>query len=136
MGGPLFAIFSGCFLNYMEQQIEKPLKPIFYRKYVDKTFVIRDKFQADVLYKNIKVPVEENPAKFIDTKLNKTIYGTYTYDVVNKIKKLPFQWTPHFFFRSLETRTSIYAITLTQHSSILPIKKKFEFIHENIIICI
>ena len=53
MGGPLSVVFTGCFLNKMENEIVKPLNPKFYRRYVDDTFVRRKKSDHDVLFERL-----------------------------------------------------------------------------------
>ena len=32
MGGPLSVVFTGCFMNQMEQKVVKPRKPLFYKR--------------------------------------------------------------------------------------------------------
>ncbi|XP_066926368.1 uncharacterized protein [Clytia hemisphaerica] len=100
MGGPLSVVFTGCFMNQMEQLIVKPSKPLFYRRYVDDTYVRRKKGQIDTLYdslnnhhKNIKFTIEENPKTFLDTSISRLPNGTAKFKVVNKETKLPFHWS-------------------------------------------
>lgn len=35
MGGPVSVVLAGCFINKIERDIVAPLKPRFYRRYVD-----------------------------------------------------------------------------------------------------
>ena len=43
MGGPLSVIFSDIFMTKLEDDVVRPLKPIFYKRFVDDTFNIRKK---------------------------------------------------------------------------------------------
>ena len=52
-----------------------PLKPIFYKRYVDDTYIIRKKNTTHELFQklntyhgNIKLKTEENSTKFLDTE--------------------------------------------------------------------
>ena len=74
IGSLLSVVFSGCFLNNMEEQLVTLVSPIFYIRYVDDTFVRRKKNEEDKLFKAlnafhpiIKLTIEENPSKFLDT---------------------------------------------------------------------
>ena len=73
-----------------------PSKPIFYRRFVD-NFYSRQKLGDTVLfdrsnnYSNIKLVIELNPSKFLDTKL--TNFGAYKFNVYRKNTKLPSPWT-------------------------------------------
>ena len=100
MGGPLSVVFTGCFLNKMETEVVKPMKPKFYRRYVDDTYVRRKKLEHDVLFDrlnnfhpNIKLTIEVSPRRFLDTEITRGDDGKYTFGVVNKESKLPFHWS-------------------------------------------
>ena len=77
-GCPLWVgqhLFSDIFMCKMELVVVVPAKPIFYKRYVDDTYVRRKK-NADKLFeelnsynKNIKLTSEVNPTKFLDTEL-------------------------------------------------------------------
>ena len=76
-----------------------PLKPKFYRRFVDDTYRRRRKNQPDVLFDklnsyhpNIKFTLEINPTKFLDTHINRE-NNRVTYNVYPKESKLPFHWT-------------------------------------------
>lgn len=76
MGGPVSVVLSGCFMCKMENEIVVPLKPKFYRRYVDDTYNRRKKGKPDLLFDylndyhpNIKLTIEVNPTKFLDTKI-------------------------------------------------------------------
>lgn len=63
----------------MEYDVVAPIKPIFYKNYVDDTYVRRKKKNAkDQLFENIntyhdniKLAMEVNPTKFLDTKITR-----------------------------------------------------------------
>ena len=60
----------------MEDDIVAPIKHIFCKRYVDDTYVRRKKNTKDGLFEklntyhsNIKLTIEENPRKFLDTEI-------------------------------------------------------------------
>ena len=70
MGGPIFfsQVFSDIYMCKMEEDTVKPLKPIFYKRYVDYTYVKRKLHKLDTLFHalnsyhhNIKFTLEQNP---------------------------------------------------------------------------
>ena len=78
MGGTLSVTLSNCFMNKMERDIVLPLKPKFYRRFIDDTYRRRKKNEPDELfskmnsyYPNIKLTIEINPSKFLDTKITR-----------------------------------------------------------------
>ena len=73
-------------------------KPILYRRFEDEIYR-RRKLRDNVLlnrlnsyHPNIKLTIEVNPSKFLDTKLT-NINGTYKFNVYRKNTKLPSPWT-------------------------------------------
>ena len=79
----------------MEKDIVIPPNPIFYKRYVDGTYVRRKKHEADKLviglnsyHENIELTLEINPNKFLDTEIISINQGIKT-QVYNKAKKLP-----------------------------------------------
>ena len=99
MGGPISVVLSDIYVCKMEEDIVAPSKPLFYKRYVDDTYVIRKKNETDELYnalnsyhQNIKLTLELNPTKFLDTKIIRS-NGKITTQVYNKMKKLPVHWT-------------------------------------------
>ena len=59
---------------YVQDDVVAPLKLIFYKPYVDDTYVRKKKNTTDKLFEkfniyhdNIKITIEENPTKFLDT---------------------------------------------------------------------
>ena len=43
MGGPIYAVFSDTFMCKMELDVVVAAKPIFYKRYVDDTYLQRKK---------------------------------------------------------------------------------------------
>ena len=83
MGGTLSVTLSDCFMNKMEKGIILPLKLKFYRRFYRR----RNKNEPDELFSkmnsyhpNIKLTIEINPSKFLDTKIARN---------KNKIKCFP-----------------------------------------------
>ena len=83
----------------MEEDIVIPANPIFYKRYIDDTYVRRKKHETDKLFidlnsyhENIKLTLEINPNKFLDTEIIWTNQGIKT-QVYNKAKKLPVHWS-------------------------------------------
>ena len=73
MGGPISVAFSDIFMCKMEFDVVVPGKPIFYKRYVDDTYVRRKKNDVDKLFEelnsyneNTKLTLEVNPTKFLD----------------------------------------------------------------------
>ena len=98
MGGPLSVIFSNIFMTKLENDVVLPLKPSFYKRYVDDVFNRRKKNMPDVLlqrmmeyHPRINFTVEENPKKFLDTEIliSGTICQTRVYRKPNKV---PLHW--------------------------------------------
>ena len=81
MGGPLSVTFSDIYMVKMENDVI-PSKPIFYGRFVADIYskwklgdnVLFD--QLNSYHPNIKLTIEVNPSKFLDTKLT-NINGTY-----------------------------------------------------------
>ena len=62
----------------MEDDVVAPIKPLFYKRYVDDTYVRRKKKTKDelfeklnMLHNNIKRMIEENWTKFLDTEIER-----------------------------------------------------------------
>ena len=81
-----------------EKDIVTPLKPIFYKRFVDDIYTRRKKGIHDKLYErlnnyhpNIKLTIEINPNKFLDTEIidNK---GATEMKAYRKTTKLPVPW--------------------------------------------
>ena len=50
MGGPISVIFQDIYMCKMEEDVVKPLKPIFYKRYVDDMHGKRNRNEADNLF--------------------------------------------------------------------------------------
>ena len=77
MGGPFSFTFSDIYKAKIKNEVVTPLKPKFYRRFVDDIFNRREKDVHDFLFnslknynQNIKLSFEISPTKFIDAKLN------------------------------------------------------------------
>ena len=99
MVGPISVVFSDIFMCKMELDVVVPAKPIFYKRYVDDTYVRRKKNDVDKLFeelnsynKNIKLTLEVNQKKFLDTELVRE-NGQITTQVFSKSTKLPVHWS-------------------------------------------
>ena len=75
MGGPISVVFSDIYMCKMEEDVVKPLKPIFYKRYVDDMYVKRKHNESNTLFDalnsyhpNIKFTLEQNPKSFLDTQ--------------------------------------------------------------------
>ena len=82
-----------------------PANPIFYKRYVDDTYVQRKKHETDKLFidlnsyhENIKLTLEINPNKFLDTEIICTNQGIKT-RVYNRAKKLPVHWSSKVLYK-------------------------------------
>ena len=105
MGGPISLVFADIYMCKMEDDVVAPLKPIFYKRYVDDTSVRRKRNTTDELFEklntyreNIKLTIEENPTKFLDTEIvrhNSTIITK----VYRKSNTFPIHWSSKIPFR-------------------------------------
>ena len=100
MSGPIIVVLSGCFMNKMETDIVVPMKPKFYRRYVDDTYRRRKLNIPDELFDkmntyhpNIKLTIEINPIKFLDSHITRKDKNTMSCMVYPKDSKLPFHWS-------------------------------------------
>ena len=95
MCGLIFIVFSDIYVCKMEEDIVIPANPIFYKRYIDETYERRKKHETDKLFidltwyhENIKLTLEINPNKFLDTEIIHTNQGIKT-QVYKKAKQLP-----------------------------------------------
>ena len=91
MGGPLSVILSDIHMIRMKTDVVVPIRPIFYKRYIDDIYNRRQKNSSDVLYdalnnyhSKIKSTIETNPQKFLDTEITH-INGTIETQEENKI---------------------------------------------------
>ena len=99
MGGPISVVLSNIFCVKMEFDVVKPLKPKLYKRYVDDIFSKRIKNQSDKLFEklnnyhpNIKLTIEVNPTKFVNTGIM-IKNGIIEISVVVKEYKIPNHWS-------------------------------------------
>ena len=99
MGGPVSVVFSDIFICKMEEDLVFPAKPIFYKRYVDDTYIRRKKNVNDELFQNlncyhtnIKLTLEENSRKFLDTEIMRK-NNTISTQIFTKLKKFPVHWS-------------------------------------------
>ena len=86
MGGAISVITSGIHMNSMEKERVVPLKLKFYKRYVDDTITERKKnTDIDELsqnmnshHPNIKLTVETNSTRFLDTSFSKSLDDSVT----------------------------------------------------------
>ena len=92
-------VFSDVFMCKMKSDVVVPAKLIFYKRYVDDTYMWKKKNDVDKLFEelnshdeNIKRTLEVNPTKFLDTELVRE-NGEITMQVFSKSPKLPVYWS-------------------------------------------
>ena len=74
MGGPISVVFSDLFMCKKALDVAVPAKTIFYKRYVDDTYVRNKKNNVDKLFEelsfhNKNIKLEVNPTKLLDTEL-------------------------------------------------------------------
>ena len=89
----------------IEEDVVKPLKPIFYKHYVDHKFVKRKRNETDTLFDtlnsyhpNIKFTLEQNPKTFLDTQIIKE-NNEIKIQVFVKKSMYPVHWSSKVSFR-------------------------------------
>ena len=99
MGGTTSVVFLDKFMCKIELDVVVSAKPIFYKRYVDGTYVRRKKNDVDKLFEklnsyneNIKLMLEVNPTKFLDMELVRE-NGEITTQVFSKSTMLPAPWS-------------------------------------------
>ena len=77
MEGLISVVFSDIYMCKMEEVV-KPLKLIFYKHYMDDTYVKRKRNESDTVFgalnlyhANIKFKLEQYPKSFLDTQIIK-----------------------------------------------------------------
>ena len=119
-----------------EKDIVTPLKPIFYKRFVDDIYNRRKKSIHDKLYErlnnyhpNIKLTVEINPDKFLDTEIidNEDAIETKVY---RKTTKIPVPWASNIpkRYKRNTINTDLYRakrIASNLDNELVIIKKKF-----------
>ena len=101
MGGAISVVMSGIHMKSMEKDRVAPLNPKFYRRYVDNTVTKRKENTGDdelfpnlnSHHKNMKLTIESNPTRFLDTAFNVNPDGSVTTKVFQKPEKFPAFWS-------------------------------------------
>ena len=121
----------------METDVVVPIRPIFYKRYVDDIYNRRQKNTSDVLYDalnnyhpKIKLTIETNPQRFLDTEITH-INGTIETRVHRKKRKLPIPWTSNIpkRYKRNSIKTELYRakrISSNFTNEITVIRNKFE----------
>ena len=98
MGGTLSVVLSDCFMKKMERNVVIPLKPTFYKRFVDDIYRGRKRNEPDKLFDkmnschpNIKLTIEIIPKKFLDTKILR-ISNQFHCFMYQKENKKPIHW--------------------------------------------
>ena len=100
MGGAISVIMSGIYMKRMEKDCVAPWNPKLYKRYVDDTITKRKKNATiDELFanmnshhQNIKLTVETNSTRFLDTAFNVNPDGSVTTKVFRKRGKFSAFW--------------------------------------------
>ena len=99
MGRPISEVFADIYMCKMEDYVVAPIKPIFYKRYVDDTYVRRKKNTKDELFEklntyheNINFTIEENSTKFLDTAITRHNSAIVT-KVYKRSQKFPVHWS-------------------------------------------
>ena len=76
MRGPISVVFADICMCKLEDDVVAPIKPIFYKRYVEDTYVRRKRNTKDELFENlntyhdnIKLTIEEILTKLLDTEI-------------------------------------------------------------------
>ena len=99
MVDPISVVLSNIFCVKMENEVVKPLKPNLYKRYVNDICSKRIKNEPDKLFEklntyhpNIKLTMEVNPSKFLNTEIM-IKNGIIETSVVVKESKIPNHWS-------------------------------------------
>ena len=105
MGGSISVVFADIYMCKMGHDVVDPIKPIFYKEYVDNTYVKRKKNTKDELfeklkiyYDNVKLTIEENLTKFLDTEIVRHNSAIMT-KIYTRSKKFPVHWSGKIHLR-------------------------------------
>ena len=95
MGGSLSVTLAETHTIRMKNDVVIPLKPVFYRRFVDDMINRRKKYVPNELifklnnyHRNIKLTIELSPTKFLDTQLV-NLKGKIKIKVYRRPNKLP-----------------------------------------------
>ena len=99
MGGPISVVFADIYMCKMEDDVVAPIKPIFYKRYVDDTYIRRKKNTKNELFENLNTyhdnitfTIKENPTKFLDTEIVRN-NSAIIIKVHTRSKTFPVHWS-------------------------------------------
>ena len=105
----------------MEEDIVVPANPIFYKRYVDGTCVGKKKHEADKLFldlnsyhENIKLALETNPNKFLDTEIIRTNQGKLRRKFITKQKSFQCTGLRKFLLSTKEMQLQLNCIEVRE----------------------
>ena len=98
-------VFSDIYVSKMEEDTIAPMKPHFFKRYIDDTYIWRKNNEPDSRFEklncchpNTKLTIEKNPAKFLDIEIIQRGCEIET-KLYNKWKKVIVHWTSGYFTR-------------------------------------
>ena len=103
-GGLISFVLSDIYVCNIEEDIVAPWKCLFYKRYVDDTYVKRKKkpgklYNASISYhQNINLILELDPMKLLDTEIIPS-NSKITIQFCNKMKKFHVHWTSKILVR-------------------------------------
>ena len=136
MGGPLSVTLVDIHMIRTEKDIVTPLKPIFYKLFLDDIYTRREKGIPDKLYErlnnyhpNIKFTIELSPNKFLDIETIES-KGAIETKVYRKTIKLPVPWASNIpkRYKRNTINTDLYRakrIATNFDNELVIIKRKF-----------
>ena len=99
MGGPVTVVFSAIFMCKMEEDVVVLAKLIFYKRFVSDTYICKKQNVNNELFRNlnnyhtnIKLTLEENTKKFLDTEIIRK-NNTISTQVFTRLTKFPVHWS-------------------------------------------
>ena len=105
IGGSISAAFSDIYVCKTEEDVVIPANPILYKRYVDHTYIRRKKHETDRIFldlnsyhQKIKLTLETNPNKFLDTEIVRIDQGIKA-QLYSKTKKLKVNWSSKVPFK-------------------------------------
>ena len=90
MGGPLSVTMADIHMIRTENEVVKPMKPLFYKRHVDDIYSYSKRNCTDQLYHelnnhhpNTNLTIEINPKKFLDTQVITKMSKQYKQSAIN-----------------------------------------------------
>ena len=107
---------SEIYMCKMEDDVVAPIKPMFYKRYIDDAYLRRKKNTKDELYEkfntyhdNIKLSIEENPTKFsyYNSAIIPKVYTRSKKSPVHCSSKIPLRYKRNAIIRKLHRTNKI-----------------------------